>query len=173
MEKQVKIFKNNINKIRTGRASPTLFDNIKIPYQENVVLLRQLASITVEDAKTLIITVFDISLVKLIETTIRNSNIGLSPNTIGRIIRINFPPITEEQRYNFIKLIRTEAENEKIVLRNIRRNANDKIKKLIKDKIISKDEEYRIQNKIHKLTLQWIKIIDNTLLQKEEEIKII
>ncbi|CUX95792.1 Ribosome-recycling factor [Candidatus Gullanella endobia] len=170
MEKCVDTFKNYISKIRTGRASPNLLDSIQIDYYGQITPLRQLANIIVEDSRTLAITVFDRMLIPAIEKTIMASDLGLNPSSAGAVIRVPLPPLTEERRRELIKVVRTEAEQSKILIRNVRRDANDKVKSLLKDKIIGGDEDHRYQDEIQKLTNVWIKKIDNILEKKEIEL---
>ncbi len=170
MEKSVEALKNQISKIRTGRASPSLLDGINVEYYGSATPLRQIASVVVEDARTLAITVFDRSMTPAIEKAIMASDLGLNPSSAGTIIRVPLPALTEERRKDLIKVVRGDAEQGRVSVRNIRRDANDKVKALLKDKEISEDEERRSQDEIQKLTDNFIKKIDEALASKETEL---
>jgi ribosome recycling factor len=170
MEKCVDAFKNNISKVRTGRASPSLLDGIVVPYYGTPTPLRQLASVTVEDSRTLKINVFDRSLSAAVEKAIMTSDLGLNPSSAGTDIRVPLPALTEERRKDLIKIVRGEAEQGRVSVRNVRRDANDKIKALLKDKEISEDDERRSQDEIQKMTDAHIKSVDAALADKEKEL---
>nr|WP_294884010.1 ribosome recycling factor [uncultured Gilliamella sp.] len=170
MEKSIDAFQNHISKIRTGRASPSLLDGIMVEYYGSPTPLRQLANIVAEDARTLAITVFDKSLTPLIEKAILTSDLGLNPASAGTIIRVPLPPLTEERRRDLTKIVRGEAEQGRVSIRNIRRDANDQIKALLKDKEISEDDERKSQDLIQKATDAAIKKLDAVLAEKEKEL---
>ena len=170
MEKSIDAFQNHISKIRTGRASPSLLDGIMVEYYGSPTPLRQLANIVAEDARTLAITVFDKSLTPLIEKAILTSDLGLNPASAGTIIRVPLPPLTEERRRDLTKIVRGEAEQGRVSIRNIRRDANDQIKALLKDKEISEDDERKSQDLIQKATDVAIKKLDAVLAEKEKEL---
>ena len=170
MEKSIDAFQNHISKIRTGRASPSLLDGIMVEYYGSPTPLRQLANIVAEDARTLAITVFDKSLTPLIEKAILTSDLGLNPASAGTIIRVPLPPLTEERRRALTKIVRGEAEQGRVSIRNIRRDANDQIKALLKDKEISEDDERKSQDSIQKVTDVAIKKLDAVLAEKEKEL---
>lgn len=170
MEKSLEAFKNQISKVRTGRASPSLLDGITVEYYGSATPLRQLANVTVEDSRTLAISVFDRSMSPAIEKAIMASDLGLNPSSAGTVIRVPLPPLTEERRKDLIKVVRGEAEQGRIAVRNVRRDANDKVKALLKDKEISEDDERRSQDDIQKLTDSYIKKVDEALAQKETEL---
>ncbi len=170
MEKCVEAFKNNIGKVRTGRASPALLDGIVVEYYGTPTPLRQLANVTVEDSRTLKINVFDRSLGPAVEKAIMSSDLGLNPSSAGTDIRVPLPPLTEERRKDLIKVVRGEAEQGRVSVRNVRRDANDKVKALLKDKAIGEDEERRAQDEIQKMTDAYIKKIDAALAEKETEL---
>ncbi|MCA1179848.1 MULTISPECIES: ribosome recycling factor [unclassified Pantoea] len=170
MEKCVDAFKNQISKVRTGRASPSLLDGIMVPYYGTPTPLRQLASVTVEDSRTLKINVFDRSLSPAVEKAIMASDLGLNPSSAGTDIRVPLPALTEERRKDLIKVVRGEAEQGRVSVRNVRRDANDKIKALLKDKEISEDDERRSQEEIQKMTDGYIKNLDAALAEKEKEL---
>ncbi|AHF74723.1 ribosome recycling factor [Candidatus Sodalis pierantonius str. SOPE] len=170
MEKCVDAFKNHISKVRTGRASPSLLDGIQIEYYGTLTPLRQLANIVAEDSRTLAITVFDRALAPAVEKAIMASDLGLNPSSAGTVIRVPLPPLTEERRRDLIKVVRAEAEQGRVSVRNVRRDANDKVKALLKDKTIGEDEDRRSQDEIQKLTDAWIKKLDSALAEKEAEL---
>ncbi|MGL9722216.1 ribosome recycling factor [Sodalis sp. (in: enterobacteria)] len=170
MEKCVDAFKNHISKVRTGRASPSLLDGIQIEYYGTLTPLRQLANIVAEDSHTLAITVFDRALAPAVEKAIMASDLGLNPSSAGTVIRVPLPPLTEERRRDLIKVVRAEAEQGRVSVRNVRRDANDKVKALLKDKTIGEDEDRRSQDEIQKLTDAWIKKLDSALAEKEAEL---
>ncbi|MFJ5160424.1 ribosome recycling factor [Pantoea sp. NPDC088449] len=170
MEKCVDAFKNTISKVRTGRASPSLLDGIMVPYYGTPTPLRQVASVTVEDSRTLKINVFDRSLSAAVEKAIMSSDLGLNPSSAGSDIRVPLPALTEERRKDMIKIVRGEAEQGRVSVRNVRRDANDKIKALLKDKEISEDDERRSQDEIQKMTDAHIKSVDAALAEKEKEL---
>ncbi|CDG22613.1 Ribosome-recycling factor [Xenorhabdus poinarii G6] len=170
MEKSVEALKNQISKIRTGRASPSLLDGISVEYYGAATPLRQIANVVAEDARTLAITVFDRSMAAAVEKAIMASDLGLNPSSAGTIIRVPLPPLTEERRKDLIKVVRGEAEQGRVSIRNIRRDANDKVKALLKEKEISEDEDRRSQDEIQKLTDSFIKKVDEALANKETEL---
>lgn len=170
MDKCVEAFKNTISKVRTGRASPSLLDGIVVEYYGTPTPLRQLASVTVEDSRTLKINVFDRSMAPAVEKAIMASDLGLNPSSAGSDIRVPLPALTEERRKDLIKVVRGEAEQGRVSVRNVRRDANDKIKALLKDKEISEDDERRSQDEIQKMTDVRIKHVDAALAEKEKEL---
>ena len=170
MEKCVESFKGNISKIRTGRAHPNLRGGIQVEYYGAATPLRQLANIVAEDSRTLAVTVFDRSMSGAIEKAILTSDLGLNPSSAGTVIRVPLPPLTEERRKDLIKLVRSEAESGRVSVRNVRRDANDKVKALLKDKEISEDEDRKSQDDIQKITDLMIKKIDAALADKEKEL---
>ncbi|QKJ85917.1 Ribosome-recycling factor [Paramixta manurensis] len=170
MEKCVEAFKNHISKIRTGRASPAILDGIVVEYYGTPTPLRQLASVTVEDSRTLKINVFDRSMSPAVEKAIMTSDLGLNPSSAGSDIRVPLPALTEERRKDLIKVVRGEAEQGRVSVRNVRRDANDKIKALLKDKEISEDDERRAQDDVQKMTDAYIKKVDAALAEKEAEL---
>lgn len=170
MDKCVEAFKSAIGKIRTGRASPALLDGIIVEYYGTPTPLRQLASVTVEDSRTLKINVFDRSLGPAVEKAIMTSDLGLNPSSAGTDIRVPLPALTEERRKDLIKIVRAEAEQGRVSVRNVRRDANDKVKALLKDKEISEDDDRRSQEDIQKITDVNIKKVDTALAEKEKEL---
>ncbi|WP_108652057.1 ribosome recycling factor [Dongshaea marina] len=170
MEKSVEAFNTHMAKIRTGRAHPSLLDNITVEYYGVPTPLRQVGNVTAEDARTLAITVFDKTLIQPVEKAIMMSDLGLNPSSAGTVIRIPLPPLTEERRKDLIRLVRAEAEQGRVAVRNIRRDANSDIKALLKEKEISEDDERRAEDDVQKITDGYIKKIDEFLSVKEDEL---
>ena len=170
MEKSLEALKGHISKIRTGRAQPSLLDAIQVEYYGAATPLRQLANVVAEDARTLAVNVFDRSLISAVEKAILTSDLGLNPSSAGTTIRVPLPPLTEERRRDLIKIVKGEGEQGKIAIRNVRRDANDQIKALLKDKEISEDEERKAQDEIQKITDGFIKKVDEVLGDKEKEL---
>lgn len=170
MQKSVEALKSQLSKIRTGRAHPALLDGLSVDYYGASTPLRQLASIVAEDARTLAITVFDRSMIKAVEKAIMSSSLGLNPMSAGAVIRVPLPALTEERRRDLVKIVRGEAEQGRVAVRNIRRDANSELKTLLKDKEISEDDERRGQEDIQKITDLSVKDIDGILEAKEKEL---
>lgn len=170
MEKSLETFKAHIAKVRTGRAQPSLLDGIQVEYYGAPTPLRQLANVVAEDARTLAVTVFDRSMIAAVEKAILTSDLGLNPASAGATIRVPLPPLTEERRRDLIKIVKGEAEQGKVAVRNIRRDANDQVKALLKEKEISEDEERKAQEEIQKITDQFVKKVDEVLADKEKEL---
>lgn len=170
MEKSVEAFKNEISKVRTGRASPKILDGIIVECYGSMTPLRQLASITVEDARTLVINLFDRTLSTAVERAIQSSSLGLNPSSAGTAIRVPIPQMSEDRRKDLIKVVRSEAERGRVVIRSVRRDANEKLKALLKKKDISVDEDRYCQDEIQKTTDTYIKRIDILLDNKEKEL---
>ena len=170
MEKSVEALKSQLTKVRTGRAHPSLLDGIMVSYYGADTPLRQVGNVSIEDARTLAITVFDKSLTAAVEKAIMASDLGLNPMSAGTVIRVPLPPLTEERRKSLVKLVRGEAENGRVAVRNIRRDANADLKTLQKDKEISEDDERRAVDEIQKITDSFVKKIDEVLAEKEKEL---
>jgi len=170
MKVYIKNFQIQVNNIRTGRASPELLNNIYVEYFGSKVPLRQISNIVVEDYHTLKINIFDSANTSLVNKAILNSNLDLNPVIHGKDIIVPIPGLTEERRKNLIKIVRSDAENTRIYIRNLRRDANEKIKAYLKNKIIGEDQEYSSYNKIQKMTDMYIKEIENILILKEKEL---
>lgn len=170
MHKSITAVKEELTKIRTGRAHTSLLDHISVSYYGNEVPLTQSANVAVADARTLIITPWEKTMVPVIEKAIHGSNLGLNPVTVGGVIRINLPSLTEERRRDLIKVVRSEVEGARVAIRNIRRDANNELKKSLKEKIISEDDERRAQDDIQKLTDKCIAEVDKILETKETEL---
>ena len=170
MEKSISALKSQLSKIRTGRAHPSLLDSIMVSYYGADTPLKQLANIVAEDSRTLALTVFDKSAAQAVEKAIMQSDLGLNPMSAGTAIRIPMPPLTEERRKDLIKVVRAEAEQGRVAVRNIRRDANSDIKELLKEKEIGEDESRKAEENIQKLTDEFIKTIDGVLQDKEKEL---
>lgn len=170
MEKSVDALKSQLNKVRTGRAHPSLLDGIQVSYYGADTPLRQVANVSIEDARTLSISVFDKSLVQAVEKAIMASDLGLNPMSAGTSIRVPLPALTEERRRDLVKVVRAEAEGGRVAVRNIRRDANAELKALLKDKDISEDDERRAADEVQKVTDTYVKKIDEVLADKEKEL---
>jgi len=170
MAKCVQQFALDLKKLRTGRASPSLVENLKVDYYGTESPLSQLANISVEDARTLVITPWDKSAIQSVEKAIYKSDLGLTPNTAGSVIRVPLPPLTEERRRDITKVVRGDAENARVAVRNVRRDVLQVVKEALKQKLISQDEEKKAQGEIQKLTDKHVAEIDAALAAKEKEI---
>lgn len=170
MDKAIAALKDELSKIRTGRANASLLDHIRVKYYGNEVPLTQAASVTVTDARTLTVTPWEKNLVSEIEKAIMNSDLGLNPSTSGTVIRVPLPALTEERRKEMIKVARHEAEGARVAIRNIRRDANNDIKALLKDKEIAEDDARRAEDEIQKLTDKHIADVDKVLAAKEKDL---
>ena len=170
MGKSVESLTVAFNKIRTGRAHPSLLDSVRVSYYGSETPLSQMANITVEDARTLAVRVWERQVVPDVEKAILKSDLGLNPSTAGEVIRIPLPALTEETRKGYIRQARQDAENARIAIRNIRRDALADIKELEKEKEISEDDERRAQDDVQKLTDQFIAEVDKNLSVKEDDL---
>lgn len=170
MSKSVESLVHELAKLRTGRAHPSLLDHIMVSYYGSDVPLSQVSNINVEDARTLTITPWEQGMVAPVEKAIMNSDLGLNPNSAGNVIRVPLPPLTEERRKDMIRIVRQEAENARVAIRNIRRDANQHLKELVKEKLASEDDERRAEEEVQKLTDQHIKEIDVLLEKKEADL---
>ncbi|WP_163932989.1 ribosome recycling factor [Paraferrimonas sp. SM1919] len=170
MAKTVEATKTQMAKVRTGRAHPSLLNTIMVPYYGAPTPLNQVANVGTEDSRTLTVQVFDATMIQAVEKAIMTSDLGLNPMSAGTLIRIPLPPLTEERRRDFIKIVRQEAENGRIAVRNIRRDANGDIKSLEKEKEISEDDSRRGEDQVQKETDAHIKEIDAILATKESEL---
>ncbi|NVK24254.1 MAG: ribosome recycling factor [Gammaproteobacteria bacterium] len=170
MDKSIEALQSQLNKIRTGRAHPSLLDGIQVSYYGADTPLNQVANVSIEDSRTLALTVFDKSLTQAVEKAIMTSDLGLNPMSAGTVIRIPLPPLTEERRRDLVKVVKGEIENGRIAVRNIRRDANGDVKSLLKDKDISEDEARQAEDEIQKLTDAKMKVIDGMLDVKEKEL---
>ncbi|MCV2403812.1 ribosome recycling factor [Marinomonas sp. C2222] len=170
MNKAVSSVENSFKKIRTGRAHPSILDSVKVNYYGSDTPLSQVANITVEDARTLGVSPWESNLVPEIEKAIMKSDLGLNPVTTGGLIRIPMPALTEETRKNYFKQAKGEAENGRIAIRNVRRDANGNLKDLVKEKEISEDEERRGQDQVQKITDKYVALVEEKLAAKEKDL---
>lgn len=170
MKKTIETFQNDLTKVRTGRANASLLDHVMVDYYGNPTLLNQVANVTSSDSRTLMVTPWEKSMVAAIEKAILNSDLGLNPSTAGSAIRVPMPPLTEERRRELIKVVRGEGEQAKVAIRNIRRDANNQFKDLVKSKDISEDDERRAGDLIQKLTDKYIAEVDVCLANKEKDL---
>ncbi len=170
MSKSVDALRHDLTKLRTGRASTALVDGLKVNYYGSDVPLSQVASVAISDARTLAITPWEKNMVAAVEKAIFASDLGLTPNTAGQMIRINLPPLTEERRKELSKHVSHEGENAKVAVRNIRRDAMHQIKELLKSKQITEDEERKAEDEIQKLTDKFVKDVDGVVKDKETEL---
>lgn len=170
MTKSIEALKHEFSKIRTGRAHPSLLDQVSVSYYGTESALSQVANIAVEDSRTLSITPWEKTMVQAIEKAILKSDLGLNPSNNGTVIRVPLPALTEERRRSLVKLVKQEAENGRVAIRNIRRDANSEIKESLKEKLISEDEAHAAEEKIQKLTDQYIKDVEKLLEAKEADL---
>ena len=170
MEQSIAAFKNNLTKIRTGRANPALLDTIHVDYYGSPVPLSQVANVSLLDARTISVQPWEKGMGAKIEKAIRESELGLNPASMGDLIRVPMPPMSEERRREMTKLVRSEGENAKIAVRNLRRDANESVKKLVKDKEASEDDQKRSEADIQKMTDKRMTEIDQLVAAKEQEI---
>lgn len=170
MAKCVQNFQADMKKLRTGRAHPSLVEHLKVSYYDTEVPLQQIASISVEEGRTLVVSPWEKSAVQAIEKAIFKSDLGLTPMTAGTVIRIPMPPLTEERRRELTKVVRHDAENARVAVRNVRRDVMADVKELLKEKLVSQDDERRGETEIQKLTDKYVAEIDQLLAAKEKEI---
>lgn len=170
MDKSIESLKVELTRIRTGRAHPSLLDHISVDFYGSEVPIGQAANVSNSDARTLTIQPWDKTMVAVIEKAIINSDLGITPTSAGDVIRISLPPLTEERRKDLVKIVKGEGENAKIAIRNIRRDANSSIKKLLNDKAIGEDDERRAEAEIQKITDDFVATVDTTIADKEKEL---
>ena len=170
MAKSVEALTHELAKIRTGRAHPSLLDHIMVPYYGSDVPIRQVANIIAEDARMLAVTPYERNIVQAVEKAIMQSDLGLNPSSAGTVIRVPMPALTEERRRDLIKVARHEAEQARVAVRNVRRDANSELKEMVKEKMISEDDERRGQDIVQKATDEYIKAVDAVLAEKEEDL---
>jgi ribosome recycling factor len=170
MKKSIDALKSELSKLRTGRAHTSLLDHITVDYYGNEVPLNQAATITVSDARTLTVTPWEKSMVQVIEKAIISSELGLNPATSGTTIRVPLPALTEERRKDLIRVVRQEGETARVAIRNIRRDANQDLKNLNKEKEITDDELHKAEDDMQKLTDKYVKEVDGTLEEKEKDL---
>lgn len=170
MNKSIESYKTELTKIRTGRAHASLLDHVTVEYYGAVVPLSQAANITAEDARTLAVTAWDGGMIKAIEKAIMTSDLGLNPNTAGSVIRVPMPPLTEERRRDLVKVVKELTENARVAVRNIRRDANNDLKELQKEKEISEDDERKGQELVQKETDNAVAKLEELFKEKEREL---
>ncbi len=170
MSKSVAALKQDMTKIRTGRAHTSLLDHITVAYYGSEVPLKQVSNVGVEDSRTLTVTPWEKDMVGVIEKAIMNSDLGLNPASAGTVIRVPLPPLTEERRKDMIRVVRSEAEGARIAVRNIRRDAISDIKDLLKEKMIGEDDEHRGEDEIQVITDKYVAEIDQVLAEKESDL---
>jgi ribosome recycling factor len=170
MDQSIAAFKNNLTKIRTGRANPAILDTVQVDYYGSTVPISQVANVSLLDARTISVQPWEKGMGAKIEKAIRESDLGLNPASMGDLIRVPMPPMSEERRKEMTKLVRTEGESAKIAVRNLRRDANEAVKKLVKDKAASEDDQKRSEAEIQKLTDRHIAEVDSLVAAKEQEI---
>jgi ribosome recycling factor len=170
MHKSIETLKANLAKVRTGRAHTGILDHITVDYYGSPTAISQVANVTLVDARTIGVQPWEKKMVAVIEKAIRESDLGFNPSTQGDLIRVPTPALTEERRKEIVKLVKGEAEDAKVAVRNIRRDANEALKKLVKDKACSEDDERRAQDDVQKLTDKFVAEIDKVASEKEKEI---
>jgi len=170
MKKSVLSLREDLSRMRTGRANTSLLEPIKVEYYGSPTPLKQVANVTIEDARTLAVTPWEKDMVPVIEKAIMSANLGLSPVTAGSVIRVPLPPLTEERRREMIKLAKSEAENARVAVRNIRRDVLGDLKDLLKEKEITEDDEHKAADDIQKVTDKYVGEIDDVVANKEKEL---
>jgi ribosome recycling factor len=170
MQKCVVAFRNDLKKVRTGRAHTSLLEHLRVDYYGSEVPLQQVANVALEDARTITVTPWERNMVGVIEKAIMKSELGLMPNTAGTVIRVPMPALTEERRREMTKVVRHEAENARVAVRNVRRDVMNDLKDMLKEKLVSQDDDRRAQDDIQKLTDKHVAEIDQVLAEKEKEL---
>jgi ribosome recycling factor len=170
MQKSLEALKTDLGKVRTGRAHTGLLDDVLVDYYGTPTAINQVANVTLMDARTITVQAWEAKLTAAIEKAIRDADLGLNPSSQGNMIRVPMPALTEERRRDLIKVVRTEGENAKVAVRNVRRDANEQFKKLLKDKEVGADDERRAQEDVQKLTDRYIAEVDKLLAAKEADL---
>ncbi|MDH4449524.1 MAG: ribosome recycling factor [Rhodoferax sp.] len=170
MDQSIAALKNNLTKIRTGRANPALLDTVHVDYYGSMVPLSQVANLSLMDARTISVQPWEKSMAPKIEKAIRDSDLGLNPSSFGELIRVPMPAMTEERRKELTKVVRSEGEGAKVAIRNLRRDANESVKRLVKDKLASEDDQKRCEADVQKVTDKHIAEIDRLVASKEQDI---
>ncbi|MEY3790134.1 MAG: hypothetical protein RI960_1564 [Pseudomonadota bacterium] len=170
MQKSIETLKADLAKVRTGRAHVGMLDHVQVDYYGTPTHINQVANVTLLDARTIGVQPWEKKMIATVEKAIRESDLGLNPSTQGDVIRVPTPALTEERRKEMVKLVKSEAEDAKIAIRNIRRDANEALKKLLKDKAISEDDERRAQDDVQKLTDKFVAEVDKLVAEKEKEV---
>ncbi|MHA6822094.1 ribosome recycling factor [Ralstonia pseudosolanacearum] len=170
MQKSIDAFKADLAKVRTGRAHAGLLDHVQVDYYGSMVPISQVANVGLSDARTISVQPWEKKMVSAVEKAIRDADLGLNPATMGEVIRVPMPALTEERRKELTKVVKSEGEDAKVAVRNVRRDANEQFKKLVKDKAISEDDERRGQDEVQKLTDRFVAEVDKLVAEKDKEI---
>ncbi|MDI1245165.1 MAG: ribosome recycling factor [Rhodoferax sp.] len=170
MDQSIEAFKHNLTKIRTGRANPAILDTVHVDYYGALVPISQVANVSLLDSRTVSVQPWEKGMGAKIEKAIRDSHLGLNPSSMGDLIRVPMPPMSEERRKELTKLVRNEGEGAKVAVRSLRRDANEGVKKLVKDKLASEDDQKRCESDIQKVTDRHIAVIDQLVAAKEQDI---
>lgn len=170
MRKSIESLQTELSKLRTGRAHAGILDHVQVEYYGSMVPVSQVANVNVIDARTLGVQVWEKPMAAVVDRAIRESDLGLNPQSMGELIRVPMPALTEERRRDLTKVVRSEGEGAKVAVRNLRRDANEQLKRLLKDKAISEDDDRRAQDDVQKLTDRYVAEIDKLVVQKEAEI---
>jgi ribosome recycling factor len=170
MAKCVAALKNELKKLRTGRASTNLLEHLRVDYYGSEVPLQQVANVAVEDSRTLTVVPWEKQMVPVIEKAIMKSDLGLNPATAGTVIRVPLPALTEERRRDLTKVVRHEGENARVAIRNVRRDVMHELKEMLKEKLVSEDDDHRAQDDVQKLTDKYVAEVDQVIAEKEKEL---
>lgn len=170
MDQSIVAFKNNLTKVRTGRANPALLDSVQVDYYGSMVPISQVANVSLLDSRTITVQPWEKGMGAKIEKAIRDSDLGLNPSSMGDLIRVPMPAMSEERRKELTKVVRNEGESAKVAIRNLRRDANEAVKKAVKDKLASEDDQKRTESEIQKVTDRHIIVIDQLVVAKEQDL---
>lgn len=170
MAHSIESLKSGLQKVRTGRAHPNILEHIQVDYYGTGVPISQVANLSLADARTITVQPWERNMIPAVEKAIRESNLGLNPSSMGETIRVPMPPLSEERRKELTKFVKSEGEGCKVAIRNLRRDANEAFKKLVKDKLVSEDDDRRAQDEVQKLTDKFVAEVDKILSEKEAEI---
>ena len=170
MSKCVAAYRNELKRLRTGRASTSLVEHIKVDYYGTDAPLQQVANVAVEDARTITIVPYEKTMVTAIEKALMKSDLGITPNTAGQVIRVPLPALTEERRRDLAKVVKHEGENARVAIRNVRRDVMQELKEMLKEKLISEDEDRRAHDEVQKLTDKFVAEVDHVMADKEKEL---
>ena len=170
MDQSIVAFKNNLTKVRTGRANPALLDSVQVDYYGSMVPITQVANVSLLDSRTITVQPWEKGMGAKIEKAIRDSDLGLNPSSMGDVIRVPMPAMSEERRKELTKVVRNEGESAKVAIRNLRRDANEAVKKAVKDKLASEDDQKRSESEIQKVTDRHIIVIDQLVVAKEQDL---
>jgi ribosome recycling factor len=170
MDQSIVAFKNNLTKVRTGRANPALLDSVQVDYYGSMVPITQVANVSLLDSRTITVQPWEKGMGAKIEKAIRDSDLGLNPSSMGDVIRVPMPAMSEERRKELTKVVRNEGESAKVAIRNLRRDANEAVKKAVKDKLASEDDQKRTESEIQKVTDRHIIVIDQLVVAKEQDL---